>query len=152
MLKLSSPSACLSVLLNLDSKKQTNKQTNKKNKYSAGIEEDLCLVVSLRWTLGCPSPMCSSTTVPGRSSPSETHICMVVVVVVPWAPRSRIVSVRLTAGGPPVHSVHFAIGCNCSTTNRVAGGLPNRVSGVCVQQILVHYICRSGLLQFGLAH
>lgn len=146
MLKLSSLSACLSVVLNLDLKKQTNRQTDKN--YSAGIEEDLCLIVSLRWMLGCPIPMCFSTTVPGLSSPSETHICMVVL----WAPCSCIVSVRLTMGVPPVHSVYFVIGCNCSMTNRVAGGHPNRVFSVCVQQILVHYICQSGLLQFGLVH
>lgn len=106
--------------------KETNRQTDKK-KYSAGIEEDLCLIVSLRWTLGCPSPMCFSTTVPGLSSPSETHICMVVL----WAPRSCIVSVRLTVGVPPVHSVYFVIGCSCTMTNRVAGGHPNRVFSVC---------------------
>lgn len=93
MLKLSSPSTCLSVVLNLDVNK----------KIRDWIGEDLCLIVTIlpRWTLECPSPMCFSTTAPEPSSPSETRICM----VVPCAPRSYVVLILFTVGLPPVHSV-----------------------------------------------
>lgn len=73
-----------------------------KQKNRAGIEEDLCLIVTIlpRWTLECPSPMCFSTTAPEPSSPSETRICMVVLC----APPSCVVPILFTVGLPPVHS------------------------------------------------
>lgn len=43
MLKLSSPSTCLSVVLNLD----VNEKNKQKKKNSAGIGEDLCLIVTV---------------------------------------------------------------------------------------------------------
>lgn len=107
---------CLSVSILERRGLKTNKQFNAKK--SLGSKK-ICGTVSLRWTLGCPGPMCFSTAVPGRSSPSETRICM---VPLPSAARSCTV---VTVGSPPAHSVLLCtIGCKCSVADRVAGGHP----------------------------
>lgn len=76
------------------------------------------VVVSLRWTLGCPSPMCFSTTVPRRSSPSETRVCM---VALPSAARLSMVTTKCPL---PSHSALCKIGWECAVTTGVAGGHP----------------------------
>lgn len=126
MLKLSSPSTCLSVVLNLD--------VNKKKKLQPGLEK-ICALLSRfspRWTLECPSPMCFSTTVPEPSSPSETRICMVLLWAPAWSQRSSLwayLQCILFLCGSCSFSfffffVVFRIGCKCLVINGMAGGRP----------------------------